>query len=84
MAEWIEKLVFSTAFALILGCQIHTDEPHSPPPPVAYTAEYQGSNDTDALMAAKQREADEAVRQMLKTYEQEDFDWVRGDAEAYR
>lgn len=82
MADLIEKTVFGVAFALLLGCQSKADEPPYSPPP--QYAEYQGSNDTAGLMAQKQREADEAVREMLKAYEQEDFEWVRGDAEAYR
>ncbi|MBF0802925.1 MULTISPECIES: hypothetical protein [unclassified Neisseria] len=84
MADLIEKTVFGLAIALVLGCQSKADDQPYSPPPAQYAAEYRGSDDTAALMAAKQREADDAVREMLKAYEQEDFDWVRGDAEAYK
>ena len=85
MADLIEKTVFGLAIALVLGCQSKADDqPYSPPPAQYAASEYRGSDDTAALMAAKQREADDAVREMLKAYEQEDFERVRGDAEAYK
>lgn len=83
MADIIEKTVWGFACAILLSCQSHIEQPYSPHAHYA-ASEYQGSNDTSALMAQKQREADDAVREMLKAYEQEDFDFVRGDAEAYR
>lgn len=76
MADWIEKTVFGFALSLILGCQIH---------PENESADMCCGQDDRAarLMAEKQRQADEALRLMLEVYEQDNYNPICGDAEAY-
>lgn len=67
---------------MLAGCQIQGEPVYQAAP--AIKAEPQVQDETDALLAEQQRLAEEAVWQALKEYEQADFDFVRGDAEAYR
>lgn len=79
MADFIAKLIFGAAIGLLLGYQsvvgVWQDEYVRA---AEYADVYQGSNDTDVLMRAKQRAAEEEMRAMLKAYEQEDFDFMHG------